>query len=156
MPRAKHSGKRASVTGCLPTECNRDWMFGSSLGRCHEGGRGSDRKRSGNKELIKLNIHMAGSVLFPTQEEFSLRIAENQVIANAQRGASYGMAILIHDLAAENVFGKLEIRRCPRPILATPVEHRIAVSGVLHRSVGRDIRRSIHLNATKRLQTEVE
>src|SRR6266481_1724747 len=65
------------------------------------------------------------------------------------------MAIFIQDLAAESVFGKLEIRRCPRPILA-PVQHRVAISGVLHRSIRRDIRRSIHLNATKSLQTEVE
>src|SRR5258708_33591250 len=65
------------------------------------------------------------------------------------------MAIFIQYLAAESVFGKLEIMRCPRPILA-PVQHRVAVSGVLHRSIRSDIRRSIHLNATTRLQTEVE
>src|SRR5258708_6495764 len=65
------------------------------------------------------------------------------------------MTVFIHFLAADKVFWQFEIWRCPRPGFA-PIEHRVAVSCVLHRSIWCDICCSIHLKAAKGLQTHVQ
>src|SRR5713226_5017337 len=101
---------RTSITGRAMTQCDRDSIFGFRLGRCYKCGRGNDCKITRDKELPQRDFHTAGPVLFLAQEEFSFRIAENQIVTDAQCSARHRLAVLVQYAPDDNVFGELEIR----------------------------------------------
>src|SRR5260370_15294265 len=65
------------------------------------------------------------------------------------------MAVVVRHQPADNVSGKLEVW-CGASSGFSAVQHRVAVSCVLHRSIWCDICCSIHLKAAKGLQTHVQ